>query len=162
MVIPGIISNPNTPLWAKFVVVLTSLLKIYPALAFVLLISLTWMVAELLKIFVNRISECYHETKSVRKNSNAAENVLDEWKRHYLLIDRLIEELNRSFGFIILILVSSTFVKIINSLFKLMSNFNDGGGWVIIQLFFLLLDCISLTLMAYTSHRVSREVKDFT
>ena len=158
MIIPNIISNPNTPLWAKLVVALTSLLKIYPICGFILLISLTWMVSELLKIFGKRISNCHHETQTIRKhNKDTSKNMLDEWKRHYLLIDRLVEELNCSFGFIILILVSSTFVRIINSLFKLMSSFNQGGGFFI-QIFFLLIDCMSLALMAYASYRVPHEV----
>lgn len=94
----------------------------------------------------------------------ADERMLDEWKRHYLLIDCSVQELNLSFGFVQIVLVSSTFVRFINGMFKVILNFNnkedfdeETGGYMELHLF-LILEFISLSLVAYVSQRIEQEV----
>jgi len=91
--------------------------------------------------------------------------MLDEWKRHYLLTDRLlVQEFNTSFGFVHLVLVSSNFVRFVKGMFKVMLNFNSKedfdekkGGYMELHLF-LVLEFIGLSLGAYVSQRIEQEV----
>jgi len=168
VLIPTIILNPIIEPLFKFFYILNFFLIIYPQCADLLFLSLAWMLVKHLKIFTERIKKRVRWEEKQRLFTSKSEllssdeRILDEWKRHYLLIDRLVQELNLSFGFVQLVLVSSTFLRFVNGMFKVILNFKEDfdeekGGYMELHLF-LILEFISLSLGAYVSQRIDQEV----
>ncbi len=169
LVVKPMLSNPTIGSWIKLILTVNSTLVIYPNSAGVLFLSLAWVAAKCLQVLSKRIQEKANQLNvgrqtdlnNIQKNDYDDERMVDEWKRLYLLIDHLVEEINRSFGFPILIIFTSVIVRIINNLFSVMMSLNgkelDGGynG----RIYFLLMDFFGIMLAAYVSHRIKEEVK---
>ena len=166
IVIHPIRSSPAIDSWIKVIITLNQVLVIYPNSAGVLFLSLALVVSKYLQIFTERISDQANYQKKVGRKltlpnqKDDDERMLDDWKRIYLLIDHLVDELNRSFGLPLLIIFSSVVVRMINNLFKVMMSFNveelDGSYNGRIHFFFM--DLFNIVLAAYVSNRIKKEV----
>jgi len=113
------------------------------------------MVSVLLSILSRRVERKANQVNIVN------ERMLDDWKRQYFLIDCFVEELNRSFGLNLAIMVTSTFVRVINQLFKMMVSYSttaemEEGEYALIH--FTLIDFLGFMLHAYVSHRIGQQV----
>ncbi len=156
-------------LWIKLIFTLNNVLFIYPNSAGVLFLSMGWMVSKCLQILAKRIeNKANYQIKVGRKitllpnqNKNDDERMLDDWKRTYLLLDHLVDQLNRSFGLPLLIIFSSIIVRLINNLFKVILSFNveELGRNHFGRIHFLLIDFLGIFLAAYVSHRIKEEVR---
>lgn len=167
LIVKPILSNPTIDSRIKLILTLNHALVIYPNSAGVLFLSLAWVAAKCLQVLSERIEEKANQVWvgrqtvliNIQKNDDD-ERMVDEWKRLYLLIDHLVEEINRSFGFPLLIIFTSVFVRIINNLFSVMVSFDgkeldEGYNG---RIHFLLMDFFGIMLPAYVSHRIKEEV----
>ena len=75
----------------------------------------------------------------------------------------MVDELNRSFGLFLLILIGSAFVRIVSSSFHIMINFMEKNFIGIpFRIYFGLLEITCLFLIAHVSHQIRQEVNNFT
>jgi len=153
--------------WIKLIITLNHALIIYPNSAGVLFLSMAWIVIKCLQILSQRIADKainYHlkvgRKRTLPNQRDVDESMLDDWKQMYLLLDHLVDELNRSFGFPLLIIFSSVIVRMINNLFKVMMSFSvkELDGRQFGRLHFLLMDLFDIFLAAYVSNRIKEEV----
>lgn len=169
LVVKPMLSNPTIGSWIKLILPVNSTLVIYSNSAAVLFLSLSWVAAKCLQVLSERIQKKANQQvdvgrqtdlNTIQKNDDDDERMVDEWKRLYLLIDHLVEEINRSFGFSLLIIFTSVIVRIINILFSVMMSLNEKeldegyNG----RIHFLLMDFFGIMLAAYVSHRIKEEV----
>lgn len=167
LVIKPMLSNTTINAWIKLILTLNNALVIYPNSAGVLFLSLAWMVVKCLQVLAKRIEDRANQVdvgrqailNNIQKQGDD-ERMLDEWKQLYLLLNHLVEEINRSFGFPLLIIFTSVIVRIINNLFSVMLSFdgkelNKGYNG---RIHFLLMDFFGIMLVAYVSHRIKEEV----
>lgn len=154
--VPHTLTNPQLPeFWKKMVMIYNFFLCIYPHSTEVLSLSLTLMVSGLLNILTKRVERKANQVNMVN------ERMLDDWKRQYYLIDCFVEELNRSFGLNLAIMVTSTFVRVINQLFKMMVSYSTNekmGLQEYALVHFTLIDFLGFMLHAYVSHRIGQQV----
>lgn len=141
--------------WKKMVMIFNFFLCIYSHSTEVLSLSLTLMVSVLLGILSRRVE------RKANQGNIVNERMLDDWKRQYFLIDCLVEELNRSLGLNLAIMVTSTFVRVINQLFKMIvysttAEMEEGREYALVH--FTLIDFLGFMLHAYVSHRIGQQV----
>ncbi|EFX71502.1 hypothetical protein DAPPUDRAFT_346842 [Daphnia pulex] len=111
-----------------------------------------WMVASMLTILAERVVE--------QSNSNCSgcdwEKTFVRWRHLYLKISRLVDKMNECYGFLLLFLITSSFVVTINSSFIIMRDVNDEGidYNCFIHSFFLIIQFSHFAVLAYVPHRI--------
>lgn len=107
------------------------------------------------------------DNKSKNSNDNGDNSiktllVLETWKSQYLFIQRLIEQLNDAFDCILLIVITSIFVRLINNAFlmatpSVVAPYYNWNHWAILYST-IIKDVAVLLLLANVSHRLKGEV----
>ncbi len=145
---------------------------IYAFSSIILFSCLALTLGNFIQVLSNRVKFCsnYQMTKKSNKTSRNSEEhnsllltLLNDWKSQYLSIRCLIEELNDTFNFTLLIVTSSTFVRLINNAFVLLTPMIRGTSWITIISVYLIMiqDVFILVLIAYVSHQLESKVEYF-
>lgn len=134
------------PLWIVLITAKGAFEMVYPMSGYVLFIFfgyITILMIETLSHHINRNKEI-------------------EWcKRGYLLIGQWIDQLNQFFGFILLVLITGVFIRMISTSFFLVLNFKRNSGFSIdlyIQIWVLLHEFCAVFVTAYVSRKIQLEV----
>lgn len=131
---------------------------IFPYLGSILFCSLGWMASVMFQIMAEEID-------SAKLDSNdcclmVTTSFIDGWRRRYFLIVEFVDEINRHFGFILLVITASEFVRMTNSSFHLLTEFL-GQHWTLSTIL-VAVDYIKETLgfcfLVYVPSRIYREV----
>lgn len=113
-----------------------------------------WMVASMLTILTERVMK--------QSNSNCSdwEKMFVRWRHLYLKISRLVDKMNECYGFLLLFLITSSFVVTINSSFIIMRDVNDKGidYNCVVHSFFLIIQFSHFAVLAYVPHRIRESV----
>lgn len=135
------------PFWVTFITVQGAFEMVYPISGYVLFICFGYFSILMLETLTDHIS---HDKKGI------------EWcKRCYLLIGQWIDQLNQCFGFILLILITGGFIRMISTSFFLVSNFkrsNDFSMDSFIQIWVLVHEFGAVFATAYISRKIQLEV----
>lgn len=142
---------------------------IYAYSSIILFSCLALTLGKLLQALSDRVKFCfnYQTTKKSNKASRNNEEhnallltLLDDWKSQYLSIRCLIEKLNETFNLTLLIVTSSTFVRLINNSFVILTPMIRGTSWIIFISVYLIIiqDIFILVLIAYVSHQLESKV----
>jgi len=146
---------------------------IYALSSVILFSCLAWTMSYCIKTLSERVKFFHRHYGTTKKRSKSKTNsntrqdsrvilaLLDRWKRQYLSIYCLIEEINDMFGPILLIFITSTFVRLINNTFRLMAPLAvRGSSWIDNMFLFseTVQDVFFLVLISYVSHRLQTEV----
>lgn len=132
--------------------------------AVTLFLCLSWMLVHILKVFGQRIENHSQKIQSI----SILKHKVSDWKRHYLLINQLVDQLNNCFCVILLVIFTVAFVRSVNFCFTLTSSFNLRKGWTlgwngdeasIGMLYFLLIELFLIVQVAYVSHLIGALVK---
>lgn len=135
----------------------------------ILIVCLSLSLGALIRILSDQVHDfCNHQGDNRKKNSNESSDepikkllMLETWKSQYLFIQRLIEQLNDVFDCILLIVISSTFVRLINNAFMMATPsvypYYTWNQWAIFYSS-VIQDVAILLLLAYVSHRLKDEV----
>jgi hypothetical protein len=116
-----------------------------------------WMVASMLTILAERVME--------QSNSNCSdwEKMFVRWRHLYLKISRLVDKMNECYGFLLLFLITSSFVMTINSSFIIMRDVNEGIDYnCVIHSFFLIIQFSHFAVLAYVPHRIRESVSFYS
>lgn len=144
---------------------------IYAFSSTILFACLAFTLGNLIQIISDQVKLCWNYQmikKSIKTSRNNEEssnalllNLLDEWKSQYLLIRCIIDELNDTFNLALLIVTSSTFVRLINNSFSLLTPMIRGTSLINnISLYLIMIqDAFILVLISYVSHRLESKVK---
>ncbi len=119
----------------------------------------------LLRILSNKVR--YWKTDS-SSNGNSSHrnyredkfrNTLETWKSHYLLMQRLIEKLNDVFGCVLLIVIASTFLRLLNNSFKMLVVRRYYSWHEMAFIYSMIIqDSAMLIMLSFVSHRLKNEV----
>jgi hypothetical protein len=97
-----------------------------------------------------------------QSNANCSdwEKMFVRWRHLYLSISRLVDKMNECYGFLLLFLITSSFVMTINSSFIIMRDVNDEGidYNCVIHSFFLIIQFSHFAVLAYVPHRIRESV----
>ena len=99
----------------------------------------------------------------LRSNNGSSVNWglrLLKWKRKYLIINDLVDQMQRCFGLVLLIITTSQFIRMITSSFKLMRRIRnqdwiDSGYILSLQL----IEFFHFVPLIYTPYRIRQKVK---
>ena len=87
-------------------------------------------------------------------------SMVDCWRRRYLLTAELVHQTSRNFGFVLLVLITSEFVRMTNTSFNLLTDFN-GANWTTLTMLVMLdffKEIVYLCILLYVPSRISYEV----
>ena len=84
--------------------------------------------------------------------------IMADWKYNYALISRLVDRLNECFGFVLLVTISSLFIRIINNTFLSLLDYGMKGV-SISALLFVVKDLVYLVLLTVTSDHMRKAVQ---
>ncbi len=94
------------------------------------------------------------------EETNKALLLLNDWKSQYLAIDCLIQDLNSTFGFTLLVIISTTFVRLIYNTFMALTPMTVGTSWIeYMYIYFTMVqDIFILVLISFVCHRMESKV----
>lgn len=152
------------PLDHKIILVLHFLGGIYTFNSAILFSTLAWTIADMIRVISNRVIDYCNIAGQQGRNKNLIgkgklKDVIICWRRQYLLTDRVVGEINNSFGFILLTLTASGFIRMVSSSFQLMS-ISGIVYWrqVYTLVYFMVAELAYLATIAYVCHRLEKEV----
>jgi len=150
--------------WEVFMFFVTEVGDIHYFNAVTLFLCLSWMLVHILKVFGQRIEYNCHKNQSL----TVLKHKVSDWKRHYLLINRLVDQLNNCFGVILLVIFTVAFIRSVNFCFTITSSFGHRKGWTVGwngdeasfgMVYFLLIELFLIVQVAYVSHLIGALVK---
>lgn len=107
------------------------------------------------------ICHLLHHLRKQMTSQRPVGRAIDEWKRFYFLIDQVVDHLNASFGFVLLILIASIFIRTTSTsffaLFDLHLRSRSFQEEVALMLL-VLKDLAYLTALTFTANGIHREV----
>lgn len=120
------------------------------------------MIVEMLRILSDRVRYYGEACNLPRLTNQKTRHLIDvttTWRRQYLLIDQLVDELNESFGLILLILTASGFIRMVNNSFQLITAVSFSYLMRFTSLaYFTVWEIGYLVGIAYVCHRIQKEV----
>lgn len=154
--ISGVVTSLPTPHVVFSALNMVSL--IFPYLGSILFCSLGWMASVMFQIMAEEID-------SAKLDSNdcclmVTTSFIDGWRRRYFLIVEFVDEINRHFGFILLVITASEFVRMTNSSFHLLTEFL-GQHWTLSTILVAvdyIKETIGFCFLVYVPSRIYREV----
>lgn len=136
--------------WLRAMIYLRLFSTFYAFSSYTFIICLTFMAAIMLRVLSQRITG-----NDIRE--------IDQWRLCYWLITGLIDKINHCFGFVLLILITSAFIRMINNSFFIISAFRNQEGNDIVVLFFrfwsVLHEFVFILVTALGSRQVEIEVR---
>jgi hypothetical protein len=114
---------------------------------------LGWMTASMLTILAERVIKQMN-------NSNCSdgdwEKMLATWRNQYFRISRLVDKMDQCFGSLLLVLITGSFVMVINSSFQVMRHVSDAG---FIHVLVLMIQFSNFAILAYVPYRIRESVR---
>ena len=157
--IPGLLEHHHRGGWMIFVSIMTGLdvvSAVYMFAGLVVLSCLCWMGSLILRDLNGQIAAA---------SSSAPTNPqqLDRWRDRYHVISDLVEAINRSFGFILLVTTAFLFIWLVNSAFYTLKGFRDPDGpsvGTFINLGFGVVAFVCYAVMVWISQSLRNQVID--
>jgi hypothetical protein len=100
---------------------------------------------------VEQVPQCY----SVSRILNIR---LEKWRRNHTLACELVEMVNKSFGFVMLITLVNVFVSFVTTSFEIVRSMEDDETLPFLLVFIFVKKLILLTIMFYEPYRLQAEV----
>jgi hypothetical protein len=100
---------------------------------------------------VEQVPQCY----SVSRILNVR---LEKWRRNHTLACELVEMVNKSFGFVMLITLVNVFVSFVTTSFEIVRSMEDDETLPFLLVFIFVKKLILLTIMFYEPYRLQAEV----
>lgn len=158
---------PTLQIWGvSWKQILTSFLNeaghIYYFNAITLFLCLSWMLLHILKVFGQRIEHHQRSSRRMTKSVSVLKNLVFDWKRHYLLIDQLVDQLNNCFCVILLVIFTTAFIRSVNLCFTFTSSYSQQNEWTgeasIGMIYYLLIEYFLIVQVAYVSQLIATRV----
>ncbi|KAI9562554.1 hypothetical protein GHT06_010007 [Daphnia sinensis] len=155
--ISGVVTSLPTPHVVVSALNMVSL--IFPYLGSILFCSLGWMASVLFQIMAEEIDSTKLEAND---DCLVVASFIDEWRRRYFIIVEFVDEISRHFGFLLLVITASEFVRMTNTSFHLLTEFL-GHQWTLSTIL-VAVDYIKETLcfcfLVYVPSRIYYEAND--
>ena len=119
---------------------------------------LGWMTASMMTILAERVIKQMN-------NSNCSdgdwEKMLVTWRNQYFRISRLVDKMDQCFGSLLLVLITGSFVMVINSSFQVMRHVSDVGLTYnsFINVLVLMIQFSNFAILAYVPYRIRESVR---
>jgi hypothetical protein len=119
---------------------------------------LGWMTASMMTILAERVIKQMN-------NSNCSdgdwEKMLVTWRNQYFRISRLVDKMDQCYGSLLLVLITASFVMVINSSFKIMRDVSDVGliSNSLIHVLVLIIQFSHFAILAYVPYRIRESVR---
>ena len=84
----------------------------------------------------------------------------DSWRRRYLLIVQLVHQMSRYFGFFLLVIITTEFVRMTSTTFFLLMDYqsNNWKATTILMTFDFVKETTSFIILVYIPSRIQQEV----
>ena len=103
--------------------IISPIFDCYPMCTGILFVCFGWMACKMLETLQEESQQLF------ASNCNNSIDIFAKWKRHYTIICQFIEEINRSFGMFLLVIITSQIVRLITTSFYLMAMLRN-QRWV--------------------------------
>ena len=119
---------------------------------------LGWMTASMMTILAERVIKQMN-------NSNCSdgdwEKMLVTWRNQYFRISRLVDKMDQCYGSLLLVLITGSFVMVINSSFQVMRHVSDVGLTYnnFIHVLVLMIQFSNFAILAYVPYRIRESVR---
>ena len=115
---------------------------------------LGWMTSSMLTILAERV------IKQMNGDGDW-EKLLATWRNQYFRISRLVEKMDQCYGSLLLVLITASFVMVINSSFKIMRDVSDVGliSNSLIHVLVLIIQFSHFAILAYVPYRIRESVR---
>ncbi len=128
---------------------------VYPYLGSILFSCLGWMASAMLRILAEEI------VIVAGAEPSAVGGLLDSWRRRYLLIVHLVHQMSRYFGFVLLVVITTEFVRMTSTSFFLLVDYQS-DKWrasTILMTFDFLKETTCFFILLYIPSRIRQEVR---
>lgn len=136
----------------------------FPYVGTILFCCLGWMASIMLRIMAEEIqTSIINRPDNYVRLNNWVLMSFDGWRRRYFLVIEFVHQINCHFGFILLVITASEFVRITNTSFQLLIEFLN-YSWTLSRMSTILItfDFIKETacfcILLYVPTRIHREV----
>ena len=166
MVVYGIDVYSNShSFWTKILDLSSFLLKFLPDTTLIVFCLLSRLIEFHLEdidstVIHGQILNCKNLTDGIMNSSLASQlNSLKELKKRHLVIVKLVEKLNKYFGFYLLVAVTYCFIALTNISMFLLLNVMKGDGLSVFMTGVVILDCLTqLYLITSSCDGISTQV----
>jgi hypothetical protein len=115
-------SSQDLPIEEKLFQMFFPLFLVFVFSGGVLFSCLGWMTSSMLTILAERVIKQMNNSNC---NSDNWEKLLVTWRNQYFRISRLGDKMDQCYGSLLLVLITASFVMVINSSFKIMRDVSD-------------------------------------
>ena len=151
-------SSQDLPIEEKLFQMFFPLFLVFVFSGGVLFSCLGWMTSSMLTVLAERVIK---QMNNSNFNSDNWEKMLVTCRNQYFRISRLVDKMDKCFGSLLLVLITGSFVMVINSSFQVMRHVSDVGLTYnsFIHVLVLMIQFSNFAILAYVPYRIRESVR---